>query len=1054
MIERPAFCGPFFYLRFGAMDRSGHGSVRKSMTLIVYSRVLFCSAACKAGNKSFTVAPHPDVGEGAGPLPVRPGRAFYLPRQNGCGFSAGRDVHRTHRRSRAIIRPMNQRHSFDPAPLLRKLELARFGALDASATARLEAVAIASGFAMDTLARQPELLACLLADDGALPVPVPVLDPAAPDDWPSRLRRYRTAESTRLVWRDVLDLDDIDATLAATTALAERCLQLALDALETAFTDRHGLLRDDAGEPIRLVVLALGKLGGGELNFSSDVDLVYGYEPPGDRDSLSDGPRPLAAEHYFSRLGQKLARLLGDVTVDGFCHRVDLRLRPYGSSGRVAWSFPAMEQYFQHEGRDWERYAWQKARPVAGDLAAGASFLDLLRPFVYRRYLDYGALDGLRAMKAAIAAEVARKELADDIKRGPGGIREIEFLAQALQLIRGGRDPDLRHRALQPALKALVETGQVEAETGGQLLAAYRFLRHLENRLQMLGDQQTHALPVGPVSRKRIAVGLGYEQWDALHAELERHRSVVREEFAALLAPRESSRSEGVLADYWLALPDDGDAAVLAEAGFEDAAGADGLLRDFARSPGVSALSPGTHGRLDRVLPAFLEGAARSSQSLLSLRRLLALVQNILRRSVYLALLDEQPAALARLVRVTSQSALLAERVALHPLLLDELLDANVGGELPGRGELTQACAEVGAEDEGPDAASLTTTRRPEDVEAVLNALNEVRQAASFRIAMAHRDHRQPGVESARQLAWLADGVVARVLAMAKREMLAAHGRLPGARFAVLGYGSLGGEELGFDSDLDLVFLYESSTADGDASSDGPRPLDAARWFARLAQKLVALLDAPTRAGRLFEVDVRLRPDGAKGMLVSSLASFDAYQHERAWNWEHQALVRARPIAGDPTLGDDFARVRDATLSRPRDPDQLRDEVAAMRARMRAELDRSNATWFDLKQGSGGLVDLEFLLQSLVLEHAATTPRVLAYRDTHSLILAMQEAGIFGEETRGQLQAAHEILLSRGLDCSLDRRPRRMVPDAPVERARGAIDAAVVRHGLDFSRRA
>lgn len=937
---------------------------------------------------------------------------------------------------------MSQRPPFDPAPLLRNLELPDSDVANESIHGRLERVATASDFAIDTLTRQPGLLARLLADDGAdPPLADPVLDPAAPDEWPSQLRRYRSAESTRLVWRDVLGLDDIDATLAGTTRLAECCLQRALAAVEGSFIERHGVLRDADGAPIRLVVLALGKLGGKELNFSSDVDLVYGYDLPGDPSAQSDGPRGLAAEQYFSRLGQKLARLLDEVTVDGFCHRVDLRLRPYGNAGRVAWSFPAMEQYFQREGRDWERYAWQKARPVAGDLAAGATFLELLRPFVYRRYLDYGALDGLRAMKAAIAAEVARKELADDIKRGPGGIREIEFLAQALQLIRGGRDPDLRQRALQPALHALIEADQIEAGTGLQLACAYRFLRQLENRLQMLRDQQTHTIPVDPLSRERLAAGLGYGQWDGLKLELERHRRVVREEFAALLAPRPGSRSEDVLAAYWVALPDGGDPAVLAEAGFEDAASADGLLRDFSRSPGVSALSDLTRGRLDRVLPAFLQGAARSSQSFLSLRRLIALVQNILRRSAYLALLDEQPAALARLVRVTSQSALLAERVAMHPLLLDELLDASIAGELPGRAELIAACAGVGAD-----------PRRAADVEAVLNSLNEVRQAASFRIALAHLDHRQPAVESARQLAWLANGVVARVLVMAEREMIAAHGRLPGARFAVLGYGSLGGEELGFDSDLDLVFLYDHPAADGDALSDGARPLDAARWCARLAQKLVALLDVPTRAGRLYEVDVRLRPDGAKGLLVSSLASFDAYQRERAWNWEHQALVRARPIAGNQTLGADFARVREATLGRTRDPEQLRDEVADMRARMRAELDRSDAAMFDLKQGRGGLVDLEFLLQSLVLEHAATLPGVLACRDTQGLILVMSETGIFDGETRGQLQAAHEILLSRGLDCSLDRRARRIQPDGPVERARMAIEAAVVHHGLDFSR--
>ncbi|HEY4581557.1 MAG TPA: glutamine-synthetase adenylyltransferase, partial [Lysobacter sp.] len=330
---------------------------------------------------------------------------------------------------------------------------------------RVAAVARASDFAVDTLARDRDLLMRLVDGDGASPVPAPVLDPAMPGDWPSRLRRYRAAESTRLVWRDVHGLDDVAATLAGSTRLAGRCLSLALDALEAQFAARHGQVRDARGRVQRLVVFGLGKLGGGELNFSSDVDLVYAYENAGE----SDGARPLDAERYFTRLGQQLAKLLDEPTIDGFCHRVDLRLRPFGSAGRLAWSFAALEQYFQREGRDWERYAWQKARPVAGDIGAGERFLDALRPFVYRRYLDFGALDGLRAMKASIAAEVARRELADDIKRGPGGIREIEFLVQALQLIRGGREPVLRERRLLPALAALVDAGHVDAGTGGAL---------------------------------------------------------------------------------------------------------------------------------------------------------------------------------------------------------------------------------------------------------------------------------------------------------------------------------------------------------------------------------------------------------------------------------------------------------------------------------------------------------------------------------------------------------------------------------------------------------
>ncbi|HWI25312.1 MAG TPA: bifunctional [glutamate--ammonia ligase]-adenylyl-L-tyrosine phosphorylase/[glutamate--ammonia-ligase] adenylyltransferase, partial [Lysobacter sp.] len=855
--------------------------------------------------------------------------------------------------------------------------------------AKLARVALASDFAIDTLLRQPELLARLTLDDGAQALPVPELHAVPRADWQVLLRRYRTAESTRLVWRDVLGLDDVDATLAGSTRLAEACLELALAALETEFAQRYGIVRNGDGEAQRLVVFGLGKLGGGELNFSSDIDLVYAYPQDGE----SDGVRALAAEDYFARLGQQLAKLLDEVTADGFSHRVDLRLRPFGNAGRVALSFPAMEQYFQREGRDWERYAWQKARPVAGDVAAGERFLETLRPFVYRRYLDYGALDGLREMKAAIAAEVARKELADDIKRGPGGIREIEFLVQALQLIRGGREPELRERRLLPALAALVRGGHIAADTGDALAEAYRCLRRVENRLQMLRDAQTHALPAAETDRSRVARGLGFNDWAALRATLDAHRGRVATEFGALLASRGRAQEPSELAAYWRALPEAGEVSILAAAGFGDAETLDGSLRDFARAPGVRELSDATRARLDRVLPALLAAAARSSQPDAAVRRVLPLLHTLLRRASYLALLDEQPAALARLVDVLAGSALLAERIAAHPLLLDELLDLRIAGPLPDRPALAAECRQA---------------LRDDDAEAALMALNETRQALSFRIALATLDARQTAQCSARQLAWLADAVVAVVLELAQREVARAHGSIRDARFAVLGYGSLGGEELGFGSDLDLVFLYDAS---GDAMSDGARALDAPRWFARLAQKIVALLGTVTGAGRLYETDVRLRPDGAKGLLVSSLASFADYQRERAWTWEHQALVRARGIAGEASLLSAFDGVRSEVLSRTRDTAQLRADIVDMRRRMRAELDRSDAIRFDLKQGAGGLVDLEFLLQCLVLGEASRYPQLLSPRATPQLLRAACDAGLLGPRHCDELVAAHAALL-------------------------------------------
>ena len=876
--------------------------------------------------------------------------------------------------------------------------------------------------------RQPELLDSL----DAAPCDAPSLPADAEADWPVRLRRWRAACSTRLVWRDVHGLDDVDATLAGASRIAEQALQAGTAALSASLATRHGVVRAADGTAQSLVVFGLGKLGGRELNFSSDVDLVYAYPEPG----TSDGARPLDAEAWFTRLGQRLAQLLGEVTADGFSHRVDLRLRPFGASGRLALAFGAMEQYFQREGRDWERYAWIKARPVAGDTAAGARLLDALRPFVYRRYLDYGALDGLREMKAMIAAEVQRRELADDLKLGPGGIREIEFFVQALQLIRAGREPALRGTALLPALSALAAAGHVAPATAERLAAAYRFLRRVENRVQMLADQQVHALPDDPLARARVARGLGHPDAAALDAELDAHRAVVAAEFGGLLeARRRRPAPASALLQYWRALPDGGDAAVLADAGFADAEAQDAALRDFARSPAVRALSGRGRQRLDAVLPELLAAAARSDAPDASLPRGLALLQAIARRTSYLALLEEQPAALARLVDVTARSALLSERLAAHPLLLDELLDSRAAGAVPDEAAIVAMVADAAAASPGGDT------------EATLVALTELRQAIGFRIALALLGQRLPPVDAAARLATLAEAITGVALGLARSDVAAAHGVVPGAGLAVIGYGSLGGRELGFGSDLDLVFLHDAAA---DAVSDGARPLDAGRGFARVAQKLVGLMGLVSAAGKLYEVDVRLRPDGAKGMLVSSLDSFDDYQRDRAWTWERQALVRARPGAGDAGVAAKFEAVRARTLARGGDAAAIREDVIAMRRRMRGELDRSRPSRFDLKQGEGGLVDLEFLLQAQVLQHAATTPALLAPRDTPALLRAIAAAGTLPAGTVDALAAAHARLLSLGLDCTLDNRPRLVPHDAELDAARDAIRRACEDAGLSF----
>ena len=472
-------------------------------------------------------------------------------------------------------------HALEESVRRQLARLAGSGAdFDAAAEAAVRKLAIASDFAIDTLCQQPPLLARLDAD----PEPVPALPSDHHNDWPRWLRRWRRGESTRLIWRDLQALDSVEDTLRAASSIADQALAAALAVLTGQLQARHGVVRDGLGQRQDLVVFGLGKLGGGELNFSSDVDLVYAFVEHG----ISDGALPLDAEAYFTRLGQQLAKLLGEVTPDGFCHRVDLRLRPFGASGRIALSFAAMEQYYQREGRDWERYAWIKARPVAGDLPAGTRLLDTLRPFVYRRYLDYTALDGLREMKALIDAEVQRRELAEDLKLGPGGIREIEFFVQAQQLIRGGREPALRERALLPALAALASAGHLPADLAAHLAAAYRFLRRLENRVQMLADAQTHALPSDPLTRLRIARGLDYPDSAAMQADLDGHRRVVSEAFAGLLQTRRRKPVASVLGQYWRGLPDNDDFAALDQAGFAQASAQHARLLDFASSPAVS----------------------------------------------------------------------------------------------------------------------------------------------------------------------------------------------------------------------------------------------------------------------------------------------------------------------------------------------------------------------------------------------------------------------------------------------------------------------------------
>jgi glutamate-ammonia-ligase adenylyltransferase len=918
---------------------------------------------------------------------------------------------------------------------------------DAGVDEHLERVLLASDFAWTSFLNDPFLLDAelvrLVGDPRHADARAGVLQAPGDDEaFRAALHRFRTREALRLIWRDVNRLDSIEDTLAGSTMLAEACLEAALTRAEAGVAARHGVLHAADGKPQRLVVLALGKLGGAELNFSSDIDLVFAYREAG----RSNGGRPLEAEQYFTRVGRQLVALLAERSADGYAWRVDLRLRPFGNAGRLALSFAAMEHYYQREGRDWERYAWIKARPVAGDRAAGARLLEMLRPFVFRRYLDYNAFAGLREMKALIDAEVVRKDRSDHVKLGPGGIREIEFIVQLVQLIRGGREPALRVRGLLPALTVCEQRGYIPTVAARRLREAYRFLRRLENRLQMFADQQTHELPQATELRERIALALDYPGWSPLAAELDRHRERVAEEFAALMAP--AARARDAQADtpwpaLWRGLAADGVApAALAAAGFDPPDEPASALQALLANPALATMSPGARARLDRVMPALMAAAAATAHPGACLSRLVGLVQAVARRPVYLTLLDEQPAALARVTEVFGASAFLAEHVIRQPLLLDELFTARAERATPAQAdverEIARRLAALGAGD--PEAEMLV--------------IQEERLAALFRIGLAFLGGDLDASASASALAAVADAVIAAVLAVAERDLIAAHGRLDGrpgegTGLAVIGYGSLGGAELGFGSDLDLVFVYDGALAA--AESDGPRPLDGARYYARLAQRVIHLLTLPTRAGRPYEIDLRLRPEGGVGLLVTGLDAYRAYQRERARTWEHQALVRARPVAGDRTVARRFDEARIEALAREREPAALVREIIDMRARWRRERDRSTPDRLDLKHGRGALVDIEFLLQYLVLDAGPRNRALLDSTRSAELIALAGAAGVLGADEAETVAAAHACLLARALGCTLDARPRVVAETRDLARHAGAVLAVARAHGLDLA---
>jgi len=834
------------------------------------------------------------------------------------------------------------------------------------------------------------------------------------------LRQFRQREMLRIVWRDLAGWAELEETMRDLSRLADACVGQALQHLYLSLCREYGEPVNEAGQVQQLVVVAMGKLGADELNLSSDIDLIFTYPEQGE---TRGGPRSLSNGEFFQKLGQRLITSLAQATEDGFVFRVDMRLRPFGDSGPLVCNFAAMEEYYEIHGREWERYALIKARVIAGDIAAGQELLSLLRPFVFRRYLDYGSYESLRDMKAMIQKDVVRKSKQDDIKVGPGGIREIEFIAQVFQLIRGGREPRLQNRSLLTVLHVLEELRLLPAYVVSQLHEAYEFLRRSEHRLQAWRDEQTQALPADAAGRARLAFSMGYPDWATYIKVLNHHRGRVEDHFEQVFAAPQSSHdhADTGYTILWHGQLDREQAlqrlAALGASEPEEQALAFDKLTALRRGRAYEHLSARGRDRLDRLMPLLI-GACRSTpHPLLALQRSLDVIATVVRRTVYLVLLIENPMALSQLVRLCAASPWITRYLSRHPMLLDELLDPRSLYAPPDKAELAR------------ELRARLAPLGPDDEEQAMDSLRQFKHAQFLRVAAADVVGALPLMQVSDHLSWIAEVVLEESLTLAWRHLVARHGRpvctsqgeVCDTGFAVVAYGKLGGLELGYGSDLDLVFLHSGESES--LETTGPQPLTLGVFFARLAQRIIHILGSLTPAGVLFEVDTRLRPDGASGMLVSSLAAYAAYQQDKAWTWEHQALVRARVITGDPAIAQQFQRIRNQILGQERELAGLRREVVEMRAKMQASLDKSGDGLFDLKQGRGGIVDIEFMVQYGVLAFAHVHPALLEYTDTIRILDRLARAGVLHGDDAEFLSETYRLYRDRVHHLKLQERP-------------------------------
>jgi glutamate-ammonia-ligase adenylyltransferase len=870
-------------------------------------------------------------------------------------------------------------------------------------------------------------LARLLAADPALVTPGELLQPcsaqtlraelaAAPVADDARLgralRRLRRRVMARLITRDLCGHAGLDEVMATVTALAEVAIETAVRRLHADLAASHGEPRGSGGAVQQLHVVGMGKLGGSELNASSDIDLVLVYPEEGE----TDGARPLSNHEFFTRLARRLINALNEWTEDGFVFRVDTRLRPYGESGPLVVGFDMLENYLVTQGRPWERFAWIKARVLSGD--QGAALMAMVRPFVFRRHLDYSAFAAMRSLHSLVRQEVNRRDRRDNIKLGPGGIREIEFTVQVFQLIRGGREPALQQPATLPVLAALAERGHIAPAAAAELREAYVFLRRLEHRLQYRDDQQTQELPEDAAEFALLAHSMGYPESAPFAAALAAHRAAVTRHFEAIFGDDETA--EHPLAALWQRPPgDDGGACRerLAALGYRLPENLCRRLELFRHGNRYRQMPAASQQRLDRLVPSAIAAAAQRQGPDATLERLLDLFESVSRREAYLALLYEYPQALDRVADLMSASPWVAEYISRHPILLDELLDARSLLAAPDWPALRAALRA------GLDGAAG-------DVERQMDLLRHFKNTQTLHLVAQDLGGLLPLETLSDHLSDLACAILEEVLRLCWTGLRQRHRETP--LFTIVGYGKLGGKELGYASDLDIVFVY-----------DDPAP-EAAENYARLAQRINNWLTSVTAAGILYDTDLRLRPDGAGGLLVTPLESMRRYQLQQAWLWEHQALTRARAVAGDAAIGAAFEALRQQVLRAPREVGALRRGIVEMREKM-LEAHPNRSALFDLKHDRGGIIDVEFMVQFLVLGQACSHPELTANAGNLALLGLAARLGLISREEAEAVRTAYRRFRSLQHQLRLAGERYARVEPGAVERNRRAVQALWAR---------